>query len=171
MRGIDVIDRKAAEYEALQDSAASAARRGYVDAVIDPKDTRKHVIAAFEMLFTKREDRPGENMERYKRGGRMKQSLRKCISVLLLLFCTITLCACGSRNNTSGLTDEESESWKTQTVSFVSQMTTMSDEDLESLLQYGNSMRVLFQPGRINRDVPGHTRTRDRRNVHWMGKL
>ncbi|UWP59706.1 acyl-CoA carboxylase subunit beta [Ruminococcus gauvreauii] len=58
--GIDVIDRKAAEYEALQDSAASAARRGYVDAVIDPKDTRKHVIAAFEMLFTKREDRPGK---------------------------------------------------------------------------------------------------------------
>ena len=94
-------------------------------------------------------------MERYKRGGRMKQSLRKCISVLLLLFCTITLCACGSRNNTSGLTDEESESWKTQTVSFVSQMTTMSDEDLESLLQYGKFYESAVSAWKDNRDVLG----------------
>ena len=49
---------KAAEYKDLQSSPASAARRGYVDAVIDPADTRKYVIGAFEMLFTKREDRP-----------------------------------------------------------------------------------------------------------------
>lgn len=56
--GIEVINQKAAEYEALQDSVTSAARRGYVDAVIAPEDTRKHVIAAFEMLFTKREVRP-----------------------------------------------------------------------------------------------------------------
>ncbi|UWP59705.1 OadG family protein [Ruminococcus gauvreauii] len=85
----------------------------------------------------------------------MKQSLRKCISVLLLLFCTITLCACGSRNNTSGLTDEESESWKTQTVSFVSQMTTMSDEDLESLLQYGKFYESAVSAWKDNRDVLG----------------
>lgn len=94
-------------------------------------------------------------MERYKRGGRMKQSLRKWISVLLLLFCTITLCACGSRNNTSGLTDEESESWKTQAVSFVSQMTTMSDEDLESLLQYGKFYESAVSAWKDNRDVLG----------------
>ena len=30
----------------------------YVDAVIEPQDTRKYVIGAFEMLFTKREGRP-----------------------------------------------------------------------------------------------------------------
>ena len=36
----------------------SAARRGYVDAIIEPADTRKYVIGAFEMLFTKREDLP-----------------------------------------------------------------------------------------------------------------
>ena len=51
---------KAAEYEKLQSSAKSAARRGYVDAIIAPADTRKYVIGAFEMLFTKREDRPNK---------------------------------------------------------------------------------------------------------------
>lgn len=49
---------KAKEYAALQDSVEAAARRGYVDAVIDAADTRKQVIGAFEMLFTKREGRP-----------------------------------------------------------------------------------------------------------------
>ncbi len=49
---------KAKEYAALQASPEAAARRGYVDSVIEPKDTRKYVIGAFEMLFTKREDRP-----------------------------------------------------------------------------------------------------------------
>ena len=49
---------KAAQYRDLQSSPESAARRGYVDAVINPADTRKYVIGAFEMLFTKREDRP-----------------------------------------------------------------------------------------------------------------
>ena len=32
--------------------------RGYVDAVIDPENTRQYVAAAFEMLFSKREVRP-----------------------------------------------------------------------------------------------------------------
>ena len=52
------INEKAAEYAALQESAQAAARRGYVDTIIEPADTRKYVIGAFEMLFTKREDRP-----------------------------------------------------------------------------------------------------------------
>ena len=54
----DTITKKAAEYAALQSSVDSAAARGYVDTVINPEDTRKYVAAAFEMLFTKREDRP-----------------------------------------------------------------------------------------------------------------
>lgn len=49
---------KAGEYAALQSNVESAAARGYVDAVIDAAETRKYVIAAFEMLFTKREERP-----------------------------------------------------------------------------------------------------------------
>ena len=57
-QGADVIDEKAAEYEALQLSANSAARRGYVDQIVEAADTRKYVIGAFEMLFTKSEDRP-----------------------------------------------------------------------------------------------------------------
>ena len=42
----------------LQTSAESAAQRGYVDQIIEAADTRKYVIGAFEMLFTKREDGP-----------------------------------------------------------------------------------------------------------------
>lgn len=53
-----VLKEKAAAYKELQSSPMSAARRGYVDAIIEPADTRKYVIGAFEMLFTKREDRP-----------------------------------------------------------------------------------------------------------------
>ena len=56
--GAAVVAQKAAEYESLQTSPMSAARRGYVDDIIEPAATRKRVIAAFEMLYTKREDRP-----------------------------------------------------------------------------------------------------------------
>lgn len=59
-QGADAIDACAKEYAALQTSAQSAARRGYVDQIIEPADTRKYVIGAFEMLFTKREDRPAK---------------------------------------------------------------------------------------------------------------
>lgn len=54
------IDACAKEYEAGQTSAESAARRGYVDQIIEASETRKYVIGAFEMLFTKREDRPAK---------------------------------------------------------------------------------------------------------------
>ena len=57
-KGAEVINEKAAEYAALQTSVVSAAKRGYVDQVVDAADTRKYVIGAFEMLFTKSEDRP-----------------------------------------------------------------------------------------------------------------
>lgn len=54
----ETLKEKTAEYKELQSSPMSAARRGYVDAIIEPADTRRYVIGAFEMLFTKREDRP-----------------------------------------------------------------------------------------------------------------
>ena len=54
----DEIAEGAKKYDELQNGIDSAARRGYVDQVIDPADTRKYVIGAFEMLYTKREDRP-----------------------------------------------------------------------------------------------------------------
>lgn len=59
-KGADVIKEKAAAYKELQTSAVSAAKRGYVDQIISAADTRKYVIGAFEMLFTKREERPGK---------------------------------------------------------------------------------------------------------------
>ena len=52
------LKEKADAYAELQNHVASAAKRGYVDTVIHPQDTRKYVIGAFEMLFTKRESRP-----------------------------------------------------------------------------------------------------------------
>lgn len=55
-----VITEKAAEYASLQSSAEAAAKRGYVDSIIEAEDTRRYVIGAFEMLFTKREDRPAK---------------------------------------------------------------------------------------------------------------
>ena len=54
------IKEKAAEYKELQSSPMAAARRGYVDTIIAPADTRKYLIGAFEMLFTKREERPAK---------------------------------------------------------------------------------------------------------------
>ena len=53
-----MLKEKADEYRQLQSSPLSAARRGYVDTLIEPADTRKYVSGAFEMLFTKREERP-----------------------------------------------------------------------------------------------------------------
>ncbi len=59
-QGSEAIDACAKEYARLQTSAESAARRGYVDQIVSPEDTRKYVIGAFEMLYTKQEDRPAK---------------------------------------------------------------------------------------------------------------
>lgn len=45
-------------YTELQSSAMAAAKRGYIDDIIEPDATRKRVIAALDMLYTKNEDRP-----------------------------------------------------------------------------------------------------------------
>ncbi|CUX19262.1 acyl-CoA carboxylase subunit beta [Clostridium sp. C105KSO13] len=57
---MQTIKEKTAEYQKLQTSPLSAARRGYIDAIIAPEETRKYLIGAFEMLYTKREDRPAK---------------------------------------------------------------------------------------------------------------
>ncbi len=54
------IDKKAAEYEALQGNVNAAAARGYVDRIIDYPGTRKYLTAAVEMLYTKRVDQPNK---------------------------------------------------------------------------------------------------------------
>jgi acetyl-CoA carboxylase carboxyltransferase component len=48
-----VLAEKAKAYDELQSNVLSAARRGYVDLVLDPADTRKYLINAFELLYTK----------------------------------------------------------------------------------------------------------------------
>lgn len=57
-QGSDAIETCAKEYEALQNNVTSAAKRGYVDQIVEPADTRKYVIGAFEMLSSKTEGRP-----------------------------------------------------------------------------------------------------------------
>lgn len=59
-QGSDAIDACAKEYALLQTSANSAAKRGYVDQIVEPAETRKYVIGAFEMLYTKSENRPAK---------------------------------------------------------------------------------------------------------------
>jgi methylmalonyl-CoA decarboxylase subunit alpha len=56
----ELVNEKTKEYAQLQSSVNSAARRGYVDTVLEAPSTRKHLIYAFEMLFTKNEGRPGK---------------------------------------------------------------------------------------------------------------
>ncbi|MCR4758591.1 Acetyl-CoA carboxylase, carboxyltransferase component [Butyrivibrio sp. INlla18] len=56
----ETVSKTAAEYAQLQNNVKSAAARGYVDEIIEPADTRKYVIGAFEMLFTKRDERPAK---------------------------------------------------------------------------------------------------------------
>ncbi len=51
--GAQVIEEKAKEYDDLQQSVLSSAKRGYVDVIITPEQTRKYLVAAFEMLYTK----------------------------------------------------------------------------------------------------------------------
>ena len=55
-----LIKEKTAEYTAMQSGAVAAAKRGYVDDIIKAEETRQRVIAAFEMLYTKSEDRPSK---------------------------------------------------------------------------------------------------------------
>jgi len=54
------IDATAKDYAALQNNVTSAARRGYVDQIVQPADTRKYIIGAFEMLATKAEEAPAK---------------------------------------------------------------------------------------------------------------
>ncbi|WP_194608683.1 acyl-CoA carboxylase subunit beta [Clostridium vitabionis] len=54
----EFLNEKTEEYKKLTGSAEAAARRGYVDDIIEPAETRQRVIAAFEMLYTKSEDQP-----------------------------------------------------------------------------------------------------------------
>ena len=52
------INDKKSEYESLTESALSAAKRGYVDDIIEPESTRKYLIGSLEMLYTKNEKCP-----------------------------------------------------------------------------------------------------------------
>lgn len=54
----DLKAQKAKEYDELSQSAQSAAKRGYVDAIVAPETLRQHLLYSFEMLFTKRDGQP-----------------------------------------------------------------------------------------------------------------
>lgn len=56
----DMLKEKEAEYRKLCLSSESAAKRGYVDAILAADELRAQLIYAFEMLSTKREVRPSK---------------------------------------------------------------------------------------------------------------
>jgi propionyl-CoA carboxylase beta chain len=51
-------DERTAEYREKFANPFVAAERGYVDEVIEPKDTRRKLIQALEVLHTKRDNNP-----------------------------------------------------------------------------------------------------------------
>ncbi|QEN03764.1 methylmalonyl-CoA carboxyltransferase [Thiospirochaeta perfilievii] len=53
-----VIDEKIAEYETAFNTPYIAAERGYIDAIIEPSETRKRLVDALNILKTKREALP-----------------------------------------------------------------------------------------------------------------
>ncbi|MBP9996314.1 MAG: carboxyl transferase [Lachnospiraceae bacterium] len=59
-KSAEEVDACAKEYAALQNNVESAARRGYVDTIIAAQDTRKYVVGAFDMLYTKAVDTPAK---------------------------------------------------------------------------------------------------------------
>ena len=87
-----LINEKIAEYTALQSSALAAARRGYVDDIIKAGETRQRVIAAFEMLFTKRGPSVQKAWHGLKRGDRhMRGLLKRAAAALLTAACLMSL--------------------------------------------------------------------------------
>ena len=59
-KGADVVSETAKSYAELQNNVKSAAARGYVDEIVAPADTRKYLIGALEILYTKRDERPAK---------------------------------------------------------------------------------------------------------------
>ena len=54
------VSETAKSYAELQNNVKSAAARGYVDEIVAPADTRKYLIGAYEILYTKRDERPAK---------------------------------------------------------------------------------------------------------------
>lgn len=54
---MEFIRDKKIEYNNIYTNSEVIARRGYVDNIINPVDTRKHIIGGFEILYTKNENR------------------------------------------------------------------------------------------------------------------
>ena len=52
--------QKIDEYQESFSNPYAAASRGYVDMIIDPRETRPRLITTLEMLSTKRESLPGK---------------------------------------------------------------------------------------------------------------
>lgn len=54
----EVLAEKTQQFKISNCGVENAGKRGYIDRVVEPADTRKYLIAGFEMLFTKRVDGP-----------------------------------------------------------------------------------------------------------------
>ena len=57
---LSVIKEKAEEYENIQGNINVALRRGYIDYIVPPEESRKYIISSFEMLSARRNDLPSK---------------------------------------------------------------------------------------------------------------
>ena len=82
--------RKQQNMQDLQSRWNPQTRRGYVDTIIEPEDTRKYVIGAFEMLFTKERIVRTKNTVQYSEVRQMcrdgKNSSLMLVILILVLF-------------------------------------------------------------------------------------
>ena len=121
----DTQSAKAAKYKELQSSPNAAAARGYVDAIIEPADTRKYVIGAFEMLFTK------ERIVRTKstvRFSEVRAEVKKKISLLgLILILVLSFTGCGK----SETTEYDQTTMEQYADTIISAFSSMSEEDMD----------------------------------------
>ena len=54
------LDAKAKEFEETNGSVEAAAKRGYIDNIVEGESVRKHLIYSVEMLYSKRETTPNK---------------------------------------------------------------------------------------------------------------
>ena len=98
MTQLALINEKAAEYRELQNSVSNLQQQeDMLTPLSAPADTRKYVIGAFEMLFTKREDRPvQETRHGLSEVEHMNQMLKKASTTCAAFACAASLMFSGA---------------------------------------------------------------------------
>lgn len=130
----DVLAEKAKEYEELQTNVMAAARRGYVDLVVEPADTRKYLVSAFELLYTKCAGVPDKKHGTKQKGEVMKKKLSL---MLCLIIMALTMTACGTDPASVDYFGMGYEELKSGAEGDVAALVAMTDENRANINTYG----------------------------------